>query len=198
MRKTYLTVIVLAMFVLPVASQARPAPVSAGPDELDPAKLAVARDIIAVVLPPDQREKIMTSVLDSMLKSMLAGALQGEGVQDDMNANPKLRAVFERFIARQRELAIGDIHDAVPGLVEAYAHAYARMFSLEDLQAIKVFVQTPAGAHFVQRGPSLLADPDVADWQRRLAAKGMGRQQSEIQRFKAELLEARDSKPSKT
>lgn len=181
----------------PVLAQTAP-PHPAASSAVDPAKLVIARDVINVVLPPDQRDKMFESVLDSTMRNVMAGAMQGSGVGEEIKGNPKIQAVFERFVERQRGFAMADLRIAMPDLVEAYARAYARMFSLDDLQAIRTFVQTPAGAHFVQRSSAMLADPDVAAWQRRLAAKGAARQQAELEKLKAELLSIRTSAPGKT
>jgi len=77
---------------------------TAADSELDPEKLAIARQIIAVVLPLDQREKMLGTVLDSMMRNMVAGALQGVGAGDEIKDNPKIRSVFERFMDRERAL----------------------------------------------------------------------------------------------
>jgi hypothetical protein len=195
--RTIVLALVLGLATAAPAALAAPAPAFAA-DDVDPARLTIAREIVAAVLPPDQREKIMSNALDAMMNNMIAGSLQGKGVGDDIRANPKLRAVFERFVDRQRDLAMGDIREALPELVEAYARAYARIFSLVDLQAIAVFVKTPAGTHFVQRGPGLLSDPDVAKWQRDLAAKSIARQSGELARFRVEIEAVRKDAPRGT
>ena len=192
----------LALALTPTPAEApRGGPVSstAAPDTaLDPAKVALARDIVAVVLPPDQRDRMMGAMLNAMTNNIMSGTLQGLGIDDKIASEPALRSIFSAFVERQKKLAIDDIHDALPGLVEAYAHAYARMFSIEDLREIKVFVQTPAGTRFMQRAPGMLSDPDVADWQRKLAAQGAARQQGELRRLKAELEAAGLKLPSRT
>ena len=171
---------------------------SSATSELDPEKLAIARQIIAVVLPVDQREKMLGTVLDSMMRNMVAGALQGVGAGGEIKDNPKIREVFERFMDRERALQMADLHEALPDLVEAYARAYARNFSLDDLKVIKAFVDTPAGARYVQRGAALMSDPDVGAWQRMVTAKEAARESDELTRLKAELEAARKDRPSGT
>ncbi|HEX4695506.1 DUF2059 domain-containing protein [Sphingomonas sp.] len=197
MTKKTMIVVVALLTATPVLAQTPPPPPAASA-AVDPAKLAIARDVINVVLPPDQRDKMFASILDTTMRNMMAGAMQGSGVAEEIKDNPKVQAVFERFVERQRSFAMADLRAAMPDLVEAYARAYARMFSLDDLQAIRTFVQTPAGAHFVQRGSTMLADPDVSAWQRRLTAQGAARQQVELEKLKAELLSVRTAAPGKT
>lgn len=190
--------ITLIAMVLATAQGTTPAPVmlrpppavGSGDTQVDPAKLEVARQIIDVVLPPDKREAIVDRTVDAMMKASLAGSMRANGLDAQLADNPKLRDVFARFVDRQRQLAKDDLHKALPGLVEAYARAYARAFTLEDLQAISAFVHTPAGARYVQRSPELLSDPDVAAWQRDIAARAAARQPAELERLKQEMIEA--------
>ena len=188
----------LAVLTAATPAAARTPLIAAENEQLDPEKLAIARQIIAVVLPPDQREKMLETVLDSMRRNMLAGALQGVGAGDEIRNSPKLQAVFERFMDRERALQMADLREALPDLVEAYARAYVRTFSLDDLKAIKAFVDTPAGARYVQRGAALLSDPDVGAWQRRITAKEAAREDGELARLKTELDAVRADKPSGT
>lgn len=196
--------VALIVMLLATAQGTTPAPVIVVPPpalrddapQIDPAKLEVARQIIAIVLPPDQREAMIDRTLDAMMKAILAGSMRANGLDAKLNDNPKLRDVFARFVDRQRQLAKDDLHKALPDLVEAYARAYARIFTLEDLQAINAFVHTPAGARYVQRSPELISDPDVAAWQRDIAARAAARQPAELERLKQEMIEAAKAPPS--
>ena len=181
-----------ATLLLTVPAVAQKAPAPTAPTDIDPARLATARDIVAVVLPPSQRQQIMTSIVRSMQGNMVAGMVNGMAdLKQELATKPAVKQAFDRFIARQQQLAEADINGALPELVEAYARAYARNFTADDLTSIKAFVVTPAGTKFLQRAPQLLADPDVAAWQRRLAAQAMARQPVEFATFDKDLRAAR-------
>jgi hypothetical protein len=171
----------------PVMAAEQAAPVASSPATLDPARLAAGRELIAVVLPPEQRDRIMESVLNAMLHNMIAGMERGNGLAEELRAEPARRAVFDRFIERQRVLALDDLKLAMPGLIEAYAHAYARMFTIDEMTQIRAFAATPAGKKFILRSPELMSDPDVGAWQQVLAQKGATRQAAEIERLRKEL-----------
>ena len=186
-RKVVLAAVV-ALFSCVSSAEAQ----SSGPASLDLARLALGRDIVSVVLPPDQRQQMLAAVLDSMLKNMVGGIVAGlPNLKAELAAKPRVKAAFERFIARQQSLSGADLEQALPDLVEAYARAYARTFTATELVDIKAFVATSSGAKFVQRGPALLADPDVAAWQRRLTAMGAARQAAELKIFAEALKVAR-------
>jgi len=140
-----------------------------------------------VVLPPEQRDRIMEAVLNAMLHNLMAGIERGNGLAEKLRDEPAKRVVFDRFIERQRVLALGDLKLAMPGLIEAYAHAYARMFTVDEMTQIKAFAATPAGKKFILRSPELMSDPDVGAWQQVLAQKGTSRQAAEIERLRKEL-----------
>ena len=134
----------------------------------------------------------MASFLGSMLRNMISGIVDGTpGLKQELDTKPRVKAVFDSFIARQQSLSEADINKGLPALVEAYAHAYARNFSQDELVRIKTFVSTEAGTKFMQRGNMLMSDPDVAGWQRRVTEQEAARQQSELATFQRNLKTAR-------
>ena len=169
-----------------VMAQDVPAP------QLDPVRLALGRDIVAVVLPPAQRQQIMAGFLNSMVRNMVAGIIDGTpGLKQELAANPRVKAAFDRFVSRQQSLAEADVNKGLPELVEAYAHAYARSFSRDELVQIKAFVSTETGTKFMQRGNALMSDPDVAAWQRRVTEVEAARRRAELATFAGDLKTAR-------
>jgi len=172
---------------VPAYAQA-PAGASAGQSAaIDPARVAAGRALIAVVMPAEQRDKMMDGMLTAMLGNLVMGALKGNGGEAALEKSPSAQRVFTDFIAHERQLALSDVRAAMPDLVEAYARAYARMFSVDEMDQIRAFYQTPAGMKFALRGATLLGDPDVAAWQQAIAAKEGARQRGEMQKFVADL-----------
>lgn len=170
----------------PVAVKDAPAASAA----LDPARLAIARDVVDLVLPPDRREQMFMQVIDTMLSNMLAGITKGIQLEESLRAYPKLRTILGTFIKRQRDLVLADLKESQPELLLAYANAYARTFDVAELELIKAFLSTRAGAKFAQRSVDMLRDPDVAAWQRATAERAQRREKAELEKFKAELDEA--------
>ena len=155
--------------------------------EPDPARLAAGRELVALVLPPEQREQVMEAALNAMMRNMIAGLEQGSGLGKMLADDPNKREVFDRFIQRQKALALADIKEAMPSLVEAYARAYARLFTVDEIDQIRAFAATPAGGKFLRRSSEILSDPDVGAWQRRVTAKGAARQMEELERLRKEM-----------
>lgn len=181
---------------VPATGQVAASATPVSPAPLDPARLAVARQIVDVVLPPQQRDTILQAMLDAMLKPMVSGIIDGSPkLKQAMEDNPAAKQVMADFVKRQRDLGLTDIRAALPDLVEAYAHAYARNFTLDELTAIRDFAKTSAGAKFLQRGSALMSDPDVGAWQRRIMATQMERQPAELRKFQNDMSAALKNDP---
>ncbi len=129
------------------------------------------------------------SMLDGMLGSILSGMMDSnEKFRESLETIPAVKPVFARFVERQRTFAMNDIRDNMPALIDAYAHAYARQFSVAELGSIETFMNTDAGRKFVQRSAALINDPDVRDWMRKSSALSQKRMPEELRRLQEELL----------
>ncbi|MET1112624.1 MAG: DUF2059 domain-containing protein [Allosphingosinicella sp.] len=138
----------------PAAAQAQAGAVAA---DLDPQRLKLGREIIAIAYPPERRREMLLGATDA-ITAQFRSASASSGQAPDAGAE----RIVERFLGRVRaegEKAI-DIH--APALFDSFARGYARLFTAAELGEIRAFVGTAAGAKYVQRSPELLSDPDVA------------------------------------
>ena len=117
---------------------------------------ALAVRIVALAFPKDQRMAMFTGMIDAMSSQMTPPI--------DKVDDPQLRAITEKHLGIMRGAIMADLQANAGGLFDAIAEAYARGFSLQELQDIERFVATPSGAAYVQRSPQLLTDPAVAAW----------------------------------
>ncbi len=153
-------------------------------------QIALARDIIVLVLPPEQRKAQSRQTLDAFMRNMVAGIMQN-GELDALFAKvPATRDIFGAFVTRQRDLALADLEKSTPELIEAYVGAYAKNFSVAELRDLKTFFAAPTGAHYASILPNLLNDPGVAEWQRGVAARAQARQKDQLDQLKADISEA--------
>lgn len=123
----------------------------------DPDRLAVAREVVDLAFPPAGRLALLSRVGESMMAQARNAALPA-GTGLDAGA----RAILDRFDDRIRALANRANAEHSDALFGAFARAYAREFTRDELIQIRTFVATPAGAHYLQRSTDLLSDPDVA------------------------------------
>lgn len=165
--------------VLPLGMPAQAAAPAAAADKaaaLDPASLALAHDILTIAFPPEKRADMMGSVMDSIIEQTR------KNVPSSAFSNDKdFQAVLDRSLKRMEDQMKASVKEGVPDYFESFARAYARDFSREDLEAIDVFVKTPAGQHYFARSAELMKDPDVQAAGARMSKKLLARL-PEIQR----------------
>jgi hypothetical protein len=146
------------------APQPQPAPPAAAP--VDPASLALARQILTIGIPPEKRVQMFSSIIDSI----------SDQARKSMEALPFAKDKdFKALMDRSTQRMWGEMKPimtaALPDIFESMARAYAREFSADDLNAMLAFARTPAGQHFFERSPLILKDPDVQAANQRMSAQ---------------------------
>lgn len=150
--------VAFASSALVVAAPA-PAQTDANPtmiEAISPERLNLARKFMAVTDTTD----IMDSYREMLFQTVAAA---GDDLDDAGKADAQHR--IERYLT----LAAPTIRAGEPALIEAYAKAYAREFSADELRQLVAFAQTPAGRHYIDRYDFLLMAPEIVDAQRKLS-----------------------------
>jgi hypothetical protein len=137
---------------------------------VDPAALAIAHQILAIGFPAEKRSQMFSSVLDSITDQVRKSA-PNLGLTKDKD----LQALLDRSNQRMWDAMKPVMNAALPDIFESMARAYAREFSVDDLNALLRFVETPAGQRFMERAPLIMKDPDVQAAQQRMMAQMMGK-----------------------
>jgi hypothetical protein len=156
----------------PAAAAAQPQPAAPAPAQaatappLDPAALAVAHQIIAIGMPVEKRSQMFTSLMNSLTEQARKSTQNLA-----FNKDKDFQALVDRSVQRMWDEMRPIMNAALPDIYESMARAYARQFSIEDLNALLGFVKTPAGQHFFERSPLILKDPDVQAAQQRMTAQ---------------------------
>ena len=122
----------------------------------DPAEMAEARTILAIMFPPAEREatfnRIGAAFADQYRNSIPRAAF----------ADPGLRAIVDEGMDRSLEVEKPVLARHLPAYFEAIAKAYSREFSLAELKDIHAFALTQSGRHYLGRAAALVSDPDVS------------------------------------
>lgn len=118
----------------------------------------LAREIIALGMPEEDRETVFSATMDQMLLQMREAQRQSGIATDD----PQLEAIIDENLAEFRDDAVEVMRNHLPSMMEAWAIAYANIFTHEELLAIREFVRTPAGQRFFQLSPVIAAEPNFA------------------------------------
>ncbi|QDX26724.1 DUF2059 domain-containing protein [Sphingomonas suaedae] len=173
-----------AALFAPAALAAPQSATARATEAVDPARLVKARNIVEQTMPTEQRDAMFAQMLDAMMANLMSGMMQGNpGLSEVLQEKPAAAAVFADFITRQKTLALEDLKDSAPEMIEAIAGAYAKRFNLAELTEIEAFVRTPTGARFLQSGTQLFSDPGIAAWQAAHFSRAQQRQSSEVRRL---------------
>lgn len=121
-------------------------------------ELVEAMAIMEVMFPAEIREETMLSVATSMGGQAAEGMMQGPIFEE-----PGIKAIVEKFLSDLPETMRPAISKHLPGMIEATAVAYTREFTLEELQDIRAFADTPSGTRYFSSVQNLLNDPVVAE-----------------------------------
>jgi hypothetical protein len=175
------------VFVLsPITSvAAQTAPVTAADPE--PARLAAAQALISRIMPADKRDAMVEQMLRPMMENIRGAVLSGPKFEAARADNPKLAATVETFMKEEFERSIETMKAAMPAMTDAMARAYGRRFTLDQLQALDTFFQTPAGRAYVEVAPTIMTDPDLLAVQRSMMTDAMTGLQQRMAAFGAKI-----------
>ena len=181
MRHAFLGAALLAGAIMPSAAHAQaPAAAVAAPD---PARLAAARELIDVLMPPESRAQMIEAMIAPMLGNLQQGMAQSPMFSRAMAEHPEMQTRFATFLERQQVRTMTLMRDALPSMVDAMARAYARRFDVAQCRDIKAFFATPSGRAYMQQSLTIMADPDVAAWQRSMMESSMAHMQADVAEF---------------
>lgn len=182
-------ILAVALAASPALALAQtPAPAASEPA---PDRLAKAKDVIALILPEAQRDAMMRGVIQAVNANVQAGLgqmLQGQQLNDAQ------RKILQDFLERQQKRSQDQIIADMPALMDAMARAYARQFSLAELDDLKTFFASPTGKIYTARSMGMMSDPDVAAVQTRMMQNGMAGMQDDIKAMATEMRKAGNAK----
>lgn len=176
----------LALVAAPASVAARPAEPVTQPSA---DQLAAAQRLMNALMPEEQREAMIEQMISSLMTNLMSGIKQGIPGSDRL-AGSAAEPVLERFIERQKTLSIAQMKIEMPSMIDATASAYARRFSVAQLDEMYAFFRTPTGQHYVMESMTIMSDPDVAEWQRASMTKTMEKMPEEMKLLIKELEEA--------
>lgn len=184
-------------FILPAdgivtvnARVASPAPMATEPvwspaikGEPSAAQLAAARRFIDAAIPPAERAHFFDEIVDATIVPLMGRMLQTTQIRTALQAHPALRPILGQFAGHQRELALADMHAHLPQLIEAQVIAYARLFSVDELDRLAGFFAQPLGRKYLQQTLLLSTQPELAAWQQGMIARVQARAPAEVQQL---------------
>ncbi|WP_353230759.1 DUF2059 domain-containing protein [Novosphingobium sp.] len=135
------------------------------PGPIDPDKLVLARQIIAIALPPEHA--------NAMVSRMMGAITRGSQrefsaiTHDDPGLNKLVGDTMHEVEQEARKYLIA----TMPEMSVAMSRAYARNFTHDELLQILAFGQTPAGTKYLSRASEFMQDPDVQAFMTKLMSQ---------------------------
>jgi hypothetical protein len=165
----------------------RPISTLINPTTLDPSRVATARVLLDVVMPPAKRDGMIDSMMRGMMANLSQAMLGSPQMKAAFEADPRAGEIFQKFFQRQQANSLTALKANFPGMMEAMARAYARRFTVTQMGEMRTFFETPTGQVYIGQAATIVNDPDVAKWQRDLMTKEMGKMPAEIEAMMAEI-----------
>lgn len=169
-----------ALLPLPAMAQTTAPAAATATAAIDPARLVAATSLLDVLMPPATREEMVQGMMRPMLTNLRRGLEENPQFGAAMKADPRMKALFDQFMAKQEARSLDTMRAALPGMMPVMARAYARRFDVRQLGEIKAFFETPTGRAYMRSSLTIMSDPDVAAWQRDLMNQSMSRVQQDI------------------
>ncbi len=123
---------------------------------VDPARLELGRQIIAIMYPPEKRQAMAGSLVENVLSQFRASMSD-----PSTYADPGMKKILDDAFASIPARLSPAVQAHLPRLFEATARAYAREFSATELQETLAFARTASGRHYLQSSATISADPDI-------------------------------------
>lgn len=194
----------LTVAAIPALAQTQPVASAQPAAAPDPARLAVARELADKLIPQGMYQRMMGENFNRMMESMVGSAAEipvrdfakmGGMTEADVAAlgQTTLREVMEIYDPywkeRQQRMMrsmmgeMGKLMSTLePKVRVALARAYAREYTLPELQDLQRFFATPAGSHYARSSMELMMGPDMA--------QGMAEAMPEIMKQMPALMQA--------
>ena len=154
---------------------------------LDVARVASAKVLLDVVMPPAKREAMIDGIMRGMMSNITQMMTSSPEMTAAFNGDERATAIFAKFMTRQQEDSIKMLKENFPGMMDAMANAYARRFTTAQMADMQTFFETPTGQVYIDQAATIVTDPDIAKWQRDLMAKGFARLPKDVEAMMAEI-----------
>lgn len=166
-----------------------PTPTASAPAPIDPARQKAATELLDALMPPATRAQMLEGMIRPMMANMTRGLTQDPGFAAAIGSDERVKVLFGEFLEQQNERGLTMLRAGLPGMISAMANAYARHFDVAQLRELKAFFETPTGRAYMRESAAIMSDPDVAEWQRTMAAQSMAHIRTDMADFMKKISE---------
>ena len=153
-------------------------------------EMVEAMVIMDSMFPADTREEMMLGIVETMGKQVAEGMMSGPIFEE-----PGIRAIMDKFLDNLPNAMRPSISKYLPRMIKATAIAYTREFTLEELQDIREFAETPSGQRYFASAQAVMSDPAIAAVNQEFFAEIAELQTEQGQLLREELMEFLNANP---
>lgn len=150
-------------------------------------RLVLARGVVDQIMPPDRREDMIEAMVRPTLANMRQALMAQPQLARLVSGEPRMAALLNRYLDEETDHSLAVLRQSLPELVEAMAGAYARQFSREELEAMRLFFDSPAGRAYVDKSAALMTDSAVLAVERTMMVRSMDGLQERAAAFAASM-----------
>ena len=189
MTRATLLVLPLLMIAAPLAAQQvqpvtdTPAPTTPVANNPVPDRLAAATRLMETTYPVGAREAYFEQLARPLMDNLVQGLTADPEFQMELEQTAGAKPLFDRFVADVKQLAMDSMRETMPETMAAMTNAYARLFSVEELDGMTRFFATPVGRVYLARLPDVMRDPEVAAAQQKSMAASNAKTMARVQQF---------------
>ena len=188
--KTLVAALLIAVSA-PAVATAQTATVAQAPE---PARIAAAKALIAKVMPPERIDAMIDQMMRPMMENLRNAMAQAPQMQAAFAKDPKVKGVLDAFVDGELQHSIALTKSSMPTMMDAMARAYARRFTVAQLNDVSAFFDTPSGKLYAEQAPTIMADPDVLAAQRAVMEQSIRGTMERAQAMVAKLAAEQDKK----
>ncbi|NLS27592.1 hypothetical protein S2M10_25900 [Sphingomonas sp. S2M10] len=181
--KALVTGLLLAV-ASPALAQTQAASPASGAAAPDPARLAIARELADKLIPQGMYQRMLGENFNRMMESMLGsagelplrdfakigGLTEAEVAQLGKTTLREVMEIYDPYWQERQQRMMRSMMGEMGKLMStlepkvrvALARAYAREYTLPELQELQRFFATPAGSHYARSSMELMMGPDMA------------------------------------
>lgn len=175
----------------PGAGMAQTAPAVQTPE---PARLAAAKALIAKTMPPERIDSMIDQMMRPMMENLRNAMEQSPQMQAVFASNAKAKAMMDAFVRDEFQHSVALTKESMPMMLDAMERAYARRFTVAQLNDVSAFFDTPSGKLYAEQASTVMTDPDVLAAQRAVMEKSIRSTMERAQAMVAKLAAEQDKK----
>ena len=179
----------LLMIAAPLAAQQvqpvadAPAPTAPVANNPAPERLAAATRLMEATYPVGERDAYFEQLARPLMDNLVQGVTADPEFQTELEQTAGAKPLFDRFVADVKQLSIDSMRETMPETMTAMTKAYARLFSVEELDGMTRFFATPTGRAYLARLPDVMRDPEVAAAQQKSMTASNVKTMARVQQF---------------